>query len=61
MLDFLLENIGTILVALALSLILSLVVVAMVKNKKKGISSCSGGCSCCPFNGKCHSEEKTDN
>ena len=57
MIDFLVNNIGTISVSLLLIAILSAIVAVMVRNKKKGVSSCGGGCSGCPFSGRCHSGE----
>ena len=58
--DFFVNNLGTIAVALVLILVILLVVLKMVKDKKKGISSCGCGCAGCPMSGKCHSnpEEK---
>lgn len=54
--EFLAANIGTLAVLLVLLAVLALVAVRMIKNKKKGVSSCSCGCSTCPYSGKCHGE-----
>ena len=56
--EFITKNIGTIIVALIVVLIVVFTVFRMVRNKKKGKSSCSCGCSECPFSGKCG--EKND-
>ncbi len=47
-------NMGTILVCLVLILIVGAIVFCMVRNKKKGKSSCGGGCQGCPMSGSCH-------
>ncbi len=57
MLDFLANNIGTIVIALLLGVVVAAVVTAMVKSKKSGGSACGGGCSGCPFSGKCQGAE----
>jgi len=59
MLDFLAQNIGTIVVALLLSCIVAAIIVASVRNKKRG-GGCSGGCSGCPFGEKCHKQNDTE-
>ena len=61
MLDLIAENIGTIAVCLALCGVVFAVVFRMLKNKKKGKSSCSCGCSGCPFSGKCGEAGKRNN
>lgn len=53
MLHWLSANLGTIAVALILAAVVALVVRSLVRKKKAG-SSCCGGCSGCPMNGKCH-------
>lgn len=51
--DFLTQNAGTIIVAAVLIAVLAVVVICIVRNKKNGVSSCGGGCSGCPFSGRC--------
>ena len=51
--DFVTENLGTVIVGAILTLIVFSVLAMMIRNKKKGKSSCSCGCSECPFSGKC--------
>jgi hypothetical protein len=53
-------NFGTIAVLLILLAVLALIAVRIIKNKKKGVSSCGCGCSTCPYSGKCHGAEKND-
>ena len=45
---------GTVIVALALVAIIGLIVWSMVKDKKKGKSSCGAGCAHCAMHGQCH-------
>ena len=52
MLDYLANNIGTVVVATVLGLVLTLAIIIALKDKKKG--GCSGGCAGCPLSGKCH-------
>lgn len=52
MLDFLAENWGSILIGAILAAVIVLIVVKLVRNKKKGKTSC--GCEQCPSSGMCH-------
>ena len=52
------ENIGSIIISLAIIAVVTLIVVSNVKSKKKGKSSCGCGCSNCSMNGICHKTEK---
>lgn len=55
MLSWLTANGGTIGVIVLLLLVTGGIVASMVRNRKKGTSSC--GCSNCPMNGSCHSKK----
>lgn len=52
------ENIGTILVCAALILIVAFIVRGLVKDKKKGKSSCGCNCAHCAMAGSCHKSAK---
>ena len=61
MLSWLQTNLGSIAVALVLLIAATLIVRRMILDKKAGkhlcggsCSSCAGGCSGCPMQGKCH-------
>ena len=54
MLQFLQNNLGTIVVAAVLIALVISVIVKYVKDKKAGKSSCSCGCEGCPNAGNCH-------
>lgn len=47
-------NLSTIIVAGIVAIAFISIVVTNIKNKKKGKSSCGGGCSGCSLNGSCH-------
>ena len=45
---------GNIIVGLLLLAIVSLIILSLVRNKKKGKHSCSSGCTACAMAGSCH-------
>lgn len=53
MADWLISNLSTIIVSVILAAIMGLIIFSMIKNKKKGKSSCGCNCSNCPMGGKC--------
>lgn len=57
MLEFLSENIGTIIVLLILLAVVAAIIAGQIKNKKQGRSSCGCGCKDCPNSGMCHSKK----
>lgn len=57
MLTWISENIATIIICAVLLAIVATVIVGMVRNKKKGKSSCGSGCANCPMSGKCRSKK----
>ena len=57
MLTWLSENIATIMICVALIAVVAAIIVSMVKNRRKGKSSCGCGCADCPMSGSCHSEK----
>ena len=60
MFEWITENLGTILVALALAVAVVLIILGMRRDKKRGRSSCPGGCSSCSMCGSCpHCSHKT--
>lgn len=52
--NFIINNIGTIIIGLMVFALIAGVVVKLVKDKKKGKTSCGCGCSNCPSSGICH-------
>lgn len=54
MLAWITENIGTILISAVLLLVVVLIIRKLVKDKKKGKSSCGCNCANCAMSGSCH-------
>ena len=48
------QNIGTILICAVLIAFFALLIWSLVRDKKKGKSSCCGGCAGCAMAGHCH-------
>ena len=55
MLEWLYSNLANILVLAAVSGIVTLAVISMIRDKKAGKSSCGCNCAKCAMAGKCHS------
>lgn len=53
--NFLSENLGTIIVLAAVLALVTFLTIKLIKDKKAGKSGCSCGCSSCPMSGKCPS------
>ena len=56
MLDWISQNLATILISLVLIVICALIVLKMYRNKKQGKTSCGCGCSACAMKDMCHSQ-----
>ena len=58
--EFIAENIGTIIVAALVIAVVGLIVLANIKGRSSGKSGgCGCGCSGCPMSGRCHPEDQT--
>ena len=57
MLSWLTANGCTIGVIVLLLFVTGGIVAGMVRNRKKGTSSCGCGCSNCPMSGSCHTKK----
>ena len=55
---WILANIWPIVVALILIAIVTLIIIKLIKDKKKGRSSCGCNCGSCPMSGSCKSSQK---
>ena len=58
MLDWFAANLGTILISLVLAVIVTLIVVYLLQQKKAGKSSCGANCAHCAMHGQCHERQK---
>ena len=56
MLAVLQANLPTILIIAGLILFFGLLVYSLIRDKRKGKTSCCGGCAGCAMAGKCHPE-----
>ena len=54
MLNWIANNISTVLISLGLLIIVSAIIAKLVKDKKKGKSSCGCNCAHCAMSGSCH-------
>ena len=54
MLQAIADNAGTILISLALTALVTGIIIRLRRDKKQGKSSCGGNCGCCPMSGSCH-------
>lgn len=57
MFTFILENIATIVVGILLLAVVLLIIARIIKNKKKGNSSCGCRCVNCSMSGECHKKK----
>ena len=55
MLLWLKTNIATVIICLVLIAVVAAIIVSLVRNKKKGKSSCGWNCAHCAMAGSCHS------
>ncbi len=53
MLEFLSQNVGSILILLAVAAVIGALLFGFIRNKRRGVSSCSCGCSDCPMSKSC--------
>ena len=51
-------NIPTVIICVALAAVVALIVAKLVRDKKKGRSSCGCGCEHCAMSDACHSKSK---
>lgn len=54
MLTWIMENMATIIISVILMIVVAAIIASMVRNKRKGKSSCGCGCAGCAMNGACH-------
>lgn len=54
MIEFIVNNIGSVIVGLAVLALIVLLLWKLISDKRKGKSSCGSGCGSCPNAGLCH-------
>lgn len=55
--SWLIQNLATIIICAVLIGVVTLIIVSMVRDKKKGKSSCGCGCSSCAMKDSCHGKK----
>lgn len=58
MIDFFVQNLGTIVVGAIVVAVVAAIIVKMINDRKKGKSSCGCGCENCAASGMCHPKTK---
>ena len=51
------ENLATIIICLVLAVNVAAIIIGLVRNKKKGKSSCGCNCAHCAMAGSCHNKK----
>lgn len=59
MLHWLMENLGTLLIAGVLLAVIVLISIHLIQDKKRGVSSCGCKCAHCAMAGQCHGGKQT--
>lgn len=54
MFAWIMENMATIIIGAILVVVVAAIIAGIVREKKKGKSSCGCGCAGCAMNGSCH-------
>lgn len=54
MLSWFMENLATILICLGVAAVVAVIIIHMIREKRKGKTSCGCGCAGCPMSGSCH-------
>ena len=54
MFTWIMENMTTIIISAVLIIVVAVIIAGMVRNKRRGKSSCGCGCAGCSMNGACH-------
>ncbi len=55
------ENIATIIICIILTTLVIGIIASLIRNKKRGKSSCGCGCSGCAMSDSCHLRSHQDN
>ena len=56
--DWLVANGGSVAVGVVVLAVIAAIVAGMIKNRKKGKSTCGCGCASCALSGQCHANKK---
>ncbi|MDD2268921.1 MAG: FeoB-associated Cys-rich membrane protein [Eubacteriales bacterium] len=56
MIQFITENLSTIIITASLAGVVALIIIKMIRDKKRGKAGCGSCCSGCPSSSFCHPE-----
>ena len=54
MLTWIVENLATVIICIVLVAVVAAIIVSLIRNKKRGKSSCGCNCAHCAMAGSCH-------
>lgn len=57
MLTWIKANFATVIISAVLLVIVAAIIVSIVKDKRRGKSSCGCKCASCPMSGSCHNKK----
>lgn len=57
MLIWIKANLATVIISAVLLVIVAAIIVSIVKDKRRGKSSCGCKCASCPMSGSCHNKK----
>ncbi len=57
MLTWIKANLATVIISAVLLVIVAAIIVSIVKDKRRGKSSCGCKCASCPMSGSCHNKK----
>ena len=61
MINWLAENLGTILISIILIVLVAIIIRSVIRDKKMGRSTCGGSCASCKMCAACRQSGKTGN
>lgn len=57
MFDWIAQNLGTLLISAVLIAIVTSIIIYLIRQKKRGKSSCGCNCAHCALHGQCHKQQ----
>ena len=57
MFDWIAQNLGTLLISAVLIAIVTSITISLIRQKKRGKSSCGCNCAHCALHGQCHKQQ----
>lgn len=57
MFDWIAQNLGTLFISTVLIAIVTSIIISLIRQKKRGKSSCGCNCAHCALHGQCHKQQ----